>query len=229
MTTARDWITSALYANGSLTQGETLAAEDAAIALARLNMMLDSWSLEPGTVWALDQDSFTMTPAVASYSTSLLAGGRPQGIKSVRVSLSGIDWPVMSNIDETTYNAIGYKAAAGIPTLVWVNNTMPDATMYFWPTPYAAFTATVACWGLLQGPLTLDTVITTPPGYDLAVVDNLALLTCSSFGRTPSQELKESAKASKAIVKRSNSRPREMLTGLPTASRNRRFNIYGDN
>lgn len=230
MTTARDWIDRALRANGTLSRGDSLAPEDAQTALDRLNLMLDAWSIEPGIIYALNLDTFVMTPTVAAYSSSLLANGRPADIKSMRVSLSGIDYDVDPEIDETTFNTLPYKAAPGIPDRCWVNTTFPQLIMNFYPTPYAAFTCTVAGWGLLQGVLTLDTVVTVPPGYGKAIVDGLSIDTCSSFGATPSDTLRESAREAKAWIKRRNFKPREMLTGLPpTTARRGRYNIFGDN
>ena len=227
MTTARDWIDRALRANGVLAQGESLNADDAAVALDRLNMMLGSWSLQRGTINTETSGTFNMVPGQAAYSSSLLSE-RPAGITAMRATLSSIDYPINHLVSASTYNAIPYKATPGVPSMCWVNNGAPDMTFTFYPTPHAAFVCTVVGWSPLLGTLTLNSTVVVPPGYDLAIVDNLAVACCSSFGRSVSEQLGQSARTALAWVKRSNYVPRDMETGLPREGRYRRYDINGD-
>ncbi len=227
MATARDWCQLALRANGALAQGESLEPDDATIVLDRLNMMLDSWSLEPGTINYLYTDTLALSANVASYSSALLSQGRPVGVKSITIRQGAVDYDVDCSIDSTVYERIPVKTTPGIPDRCWINTGFPDLTFTFYPVPYGVMSARVGCWGLLAGPLELGTVVNVAPGYTKAIVDALAVDCASSFQKTPSPLLVESAKAAKAWVKRSNFKLREMQTGLPQGRR-RIYNIYGD-
>lgn len=227
MATARDWVQLALRANGALAQGETLENDDAEIALGRLNMLLDSWSIEPGVITTLYFDNLTLAPTVATYSSALLSQGRPVGVKSITINYGATDYNVDCSLDETVYERIPVKTTPGIPDRCFINTGFPNLTFYFYPVPYAAFTARVGCWGQLTGALTLNSVVNVAPGYTKAIVDALAVDVASSFQKQPSRELVASAVAAKAWVKRGNVKLREMQTGLPT-DRRRIYNIYGD-
>jgi hypothetical protein len=84
----------------------------------------------------------------------------------------------------------------------------------FYPTPYTAMTAYVSARrNLKPAAMTLDTVMTYPPGYERMLVDQLALDICPSFGVQPSQALVMSARESKSILKTANHVPLLMNVG----------------
>jgi len=231
MTTARDLVTAAMQRNGTLMQNESLAGEDAATALSSLNLMLDAWALERLMIYGTYVDTLTMTPLTIAYSSSQLASGLRPAAKPLAVNVrfpgQPIDWPV-EIIGEKVYQDLTLKSAPGIPTRVWVNQTMPHMAFTFWPAPYTNFTARFSVWGFLGGGvLTLDTVLTLPAGYQACIVDNLAVRVAKDFGKSVDDELRSSATMLKAAVKRSNTEPREMRTELPGATRTR-YDINGD-
>ena len=143
MATGASLVSDALTEAAILGVGETASAEDQNLALRILNRMLDSWANESLMIYATTSESFVMVPNQASYSTSLLASGRPVSIASMYVSLSDIDYPV-DMIDQQTFDAIPYKPTPAIPNQCYYSAGMPDGTFNFYPTPYAAFTCHVA-------------------------------------------------------------------------------------
>jgi len=231
MATARDWITRALKRNGVLGLGESLSAEDAAASLDELNDMLASWTLEPSIITEIYSDGFTLTPTVTAYSSSLMANGRPVGVKAGKVSLSGTNYPLNINIDSADFDTITRPSTPGIPKWCWINEGVTNTTFNFYPAPYAAFAATFQCWGpLAGGVLTLDTVVQVAPGYPKAIVDGLAVELCATYQKEPTSVLLQRATEAKAWVKRHNHRPREVESlGLPAGVQRRIYNIYGDN
>lgn len=55
-----------------------------------------------------------------------------------------------------------------------------------------------------------DAEITLPPGYEQAIIDNLSLILAGLFGRPVTQEMKDTARESKANIKRQNTQVARM-------------------
>lgn len=202
----------AMFQAKVLGQDQTPQAGDLQLALRILNRMLDSWANDNLMVYTTTTQSFTMTPGQATYSTSLLSA-RPVSIAAIRVNLSGIDYPV-NFIDLDAWNAIPYKAAASIPTNCFYEPSYPNGSLNFYPTPQAAYTCYVDTRDRFT-PLAIGDLLAMPPGYEGAIVDNLAVLLYPSFrnGDVP-RDLRLSAIESKAALKRTNYQPLEMNVGF---------------
>lgn len=212
MATVETIIQDAMFAGKILGQDQTPQANDLQLALRILNRMLDTWANDNLMVYASETQSFIMSAGVASYSTSLLSA-RPVSIAAMRVRISNIDYPV-TFIDLDAWNAIPFKQAASIPTNCYYDPTYPNGTMNFYPTPQAAYTCYVDTRDTFSG-LTLSTTLSLPPGYEGAIVDNLAVLLYPSFrnGDVP-RDLRAAATESKAALKRTNYQPMEMNIGI---------------
>lgn len=214
MTTGAVLMSDAMIQAGILGASDTVTPNDQALVLRRLNRMISSWNNESLMLFALTPDSFTMVTGQANYASSTyLTSGRPVSIDSIYVRLSNIDYTV-EVIDNQTWNAIPYKPTTGIPSQCFVDTDFPDTTLRFYPTPYAAFTCFVQARTPLTGSITAVTDVTMPPGYEKAVVDNLAVDISPSFGIDISPMMVQSAKESRAVLKRNNYVPLLMDTGL---------------
>lgn len=205
MTTGAIIVEDALTEAAILGIGDTVSAEDQQTALRVLNRMLDSWANENLMIFATTSETFLMTPSVASYSTSLLAS-RPVTISNMYVSLNNIDYPV-DMIDEITYDAVPYKPVPAIPNQCYYDATYPNGTFFFFPTPYAAFTCHVNSRKELVKNVTATTDVLLPPGYQKAIVENLAVQLCKPFTKEPTQQMMIDARESKAVLKRTNYNP----------------------
>src|SRR4030095_15896527 len=210
MTTAVDLITDAAFAAQVIGQDQTLSSGDAQLILRRLNRMLDSASNEKQMIFLNDSETCNTSPGQQAYSTSLLTGGRPVSINSMRMTLNGIDYPV-EQIDQLKWNAIPVKDIDAIPTWFYYDGAMPNATMFFYPRPYAVFTVEIYCQRVLSSPLVLASTITMPPGYEAWIVAALAVDIWGSFkkGDPPASMLKAMVDA-KSVIKRTNFQPLEM-------------------
>lgn len=192
-------------------QDQTVASGDGQLVLRRLNRMLDSWSNEKQMIFSNDSESFNMVAGQQSYSTALLPSGRPVAINSMRVSLNNLDYPV-DFIDQLKWNDITYKLTQSIPRWCYYDGAYPNASMFFYPVPYAAFTCTVYAQRVLSAPLTLATNLTMPAGYEAAIVAGLAVDISPSFVKQPTPAMMLDKTETRAVLKRTNFQPLEMET-----------------
>jgi hypothetical protein len=207
-------VTDAMYASGALGADEAITDAEAQLCLRRLNRLMDSWNNLRSLLYEVATDSFTMTAGVASYSSALLTvAGRPLAIDSMYVRLNNIDWQI-KDISAEEWSSIVYKPVQSVPRQCYIDYGYPDATFNFYPIPYAAFICFVNATKSLPNTVALATSIALPPGYEAALVDNLAVDICPSFGRQPSSTLLASALNSKEALSRTNFVPLEMDTPL---------------
>jgi hypothetical protein len=218
--TGAQLVTDALLQATILGVDQQLPDNMAQLALRRLNRMKDSWANVSDLIFVTGTDSFTMTPALATYSTSLLANGRPVAIDSMWVVFSNISYPVTMR-DQQWFDSITYKPTPAIPNNCYYNAGMPNGTFNFYPTPYAAFTCNVVRMDAIVGAITLTTNLAFPPGYEKALVDSLAVDVFPTFKGTKTPippDLKQAAIQAQQVLKQTNYRPLEMRTPFDGAS-----------
>jgi len=214
MTTGAVLVQDAMIQAGIVAATETINANDQALVLRRLNRMISSWDNEPLMLFALSGQSFTMVAGQADYpSSTYLTDGRPVSVDSITVRLSNIDYPV-DIIDNQTWNAIPYKPTTGIPSQCFIDTDYPTTTLRFYPAPYGAFTCFVQARTPLTASIAAATDVVMPQGYEKAVIDNLAVDIAPSFGVEITPGMVQSAKESRAVLKRNNYNPLQMDTGL---------------
>jgi len=214
--TAQELINAAAYAAGILGQADAaLTTADSALALGILQRMLDSWSVDGLMVYALTEETITLTAADGSYTTANLSTAtRPMDVRSdgfVRMT-SGVDYP-LRRITRSQWNTIGTKTTQGIPEVFLYEPAMTAGTFEFYPVPSEAMVAYLNCQRALTGTLSGGTSVATPPGYDKAIVTNLAVeLGFGGFGAQPTQSLVLAARESKMLLENMNYRPLIMDT-----------------
>lgn len=210
MTTARDLITSSMRLGTILASGETPTADEAIDGLKSLNDILENWSTENLSVWQQDNIQFALTPGVASYTIGI--GGTINVTRPVRVSpsftrINGVDFP-MQTWGQAEYDQVPVKSIGGIPQMLVYINDYPLGQIIFYPIPAAPVsTLFLSCDRLLTFPLTLDSVLSFPPGYEKALRATLAVNLCPEYGIEPSATILALANASKGAIKRANQIP----------------------
>lgn len=202
-------IQDAFIAAGVIGFDQTLSADEQSYGLRLLQRMLDSMSNERQMVYMNDGETFTMVPGQQSYDTSLLPNGRPVAISAMRVTLNNIDYPV-EQIDQLEWNAISYKGTTAIPRKFYYDDVYPNATMFFYPKPYAAFVVTLYTQRQLMKNITWVSTLYMPLGYAAMIVANLAVEIAPKFGKKVTPDMDESAKQTRAVLKRTNYMPLEM-------------------
>lgn len=204
-----DLIKSSLRLISAIAVGETPSAAETSDSLRVLNDMLETWSTENLTVFASQDQNFTFTPNVSTYTigpAGMFNGTRPISIESAFTRYQGIDYPLQL-IDVQRYNEIPLKTQPNIiPEFVNYDAAFPLGRLVFWPVPMLA--TQVFITSNLQFTNLPDAAasINYPPGYSRAIRYCLAIDLAAEFGLPVLQQVVDIAKASKAAIKRVNKR-----------------------
>lgn len=205
MTTGAVIVQDALAKRFILAPGQEPDQDQMAFGLRWLNRMLQAKSAEIPNLFKLDEEVFNLATGVASYSTSLLSGGRPVSINYLFNRLSDVDYPC-ELVDNQTYADVMYKPVNAVPNICYYDDNMPNGTLNFFPRPYAVFECHVYVNRLLvAGTIDEDTDIVLPPGYEAAVIDALAVYYPYEVPASPAME--RDARNGWALLKRLNYTP----------------------
>lgn len=204
MTTGTVLVQDALQKRFILAPNQEADEDQLATGLRWLNRMLESWGAQKPMLYTITEETFTLTPSTASYSTSLLASGRPASVDYLFNRLSSVDYPCKL-VDNQTYADVQYKPVDAVPTLCYYNDGYPNGTFYFYPRPYAAFECHVFVRRVLTSTITATTDVALPPGYEAAIVDNLAVYYPFAVPATP--DMKRDAMNGKKLLKIANYEP----------------------
>ena len=210
--TARDLITDAMIEIGAIAPGfEVPSADEQSAALRRLNRMFDNWSNQGLLVPAIVQETFAFTPDQQSYTMG--PGGnfntaRPLKIRNILIEPIGTT-PVVDLqaelINSDQWAAIVIKGVQStIPRRVFYDGAYPLQNIYFWPLPTLAQNIVIYSWKPLASIAAVSTTVDLPPGYELAIVSNLALMLAPGYGKQPSEVLVQMATNAIADIKRAN-------------------------
>lgn len=230
MATARDLVTDALRTIGAIATGETPSAAEASDALRLLQKLLGLWRLEHLLVYAETLTTTVLTASKQSYTVG--SGGdiaitRPLEVTQAQLRVTGndpdLDLPLRVLSDQE-YGAIHLKAETSTyPRAVWLHPTYPLATLYLHPVPTEANTLVLWTRGVLQSISSLDTELSLPDGYEIALQYNLAVFLCTEYGRPVTPELAVVATETREIVKRGNVKPHLMTIDVPAGRRRGAF------
>lgn len=210
--TAADIIKKAMKELGILGVGQPVNAEMEADAFLALNNMLESWSLENLMIPADVEEAETLTSAQAEYTVG--SGGdfdtnRPLTIRDdvfIRDS-GGTDYPV-EVVTLDVYRDKSQKSTAGRPDFLALQPEFPLAVIYLYPTPDNStdvlhYRASV----LLHSFATTATSVNFAPGYERAIITNLAIEIASANRKDLRPSLVRVATESKQRIKSYNSEP----------------------
>jgi len=175
-----------------------------------LQGMLDSWSTEGFVVPSRVRESFTLTPGTAQYTMGV--GGtfdtaRPVAIDRVTVELQTTtpktENPVeIINLDQ--WADVSQKSTQGIPIKVYREGTNPLETLNLYPVPNQAYKLVIYSQKLLLSITNANTTIDLPPGYERAIIYNLAVELAPEYGRQTPNEVAAIALEAKGNVMRVN-------------------------
>lgn len=211
--TGRDAITASLRLIGALAPGESLDATEASDGLGTLNRMIDSWSTEGLLVHAVTEESpltLTAYDATVTLGTSGDITTRPMKIVKalIRDASNDIDLP-LKLLSLAEYAAIADKTVTSTyPHSLYDDGGFPQRTLKLYPVPSTAHKLVLFTQRALSQIASLDASVSLPPGYEEALVYNLALRLAPEYGRQAPAEVAMVAQESKANIKRANHRPR---------------------
>lgn len=205
MTTAQDIISASMRKIGVLRKGETPDATESVDALALLNDIVGSWSLESLLIYGTTTESFTLSPA-ASYtigSGQTLDTTRPTWIKAATITIGNLDYPLrIVAEDDFQLEIIQKSISTTIPRVLTYNNAYPYGTIKLWPTLSASATLTLMSEKPLSSFATLSTTFDMPPGWSHALKANLAVLLSPEYSLPVSADLQAQAAVAKGNLKK---------------------------
>lgn len=210
--TGRDAVAAALRKIGVLAAGESVPAQEAEDALDDLNRMIGSWSNEGLMIYESPRESFTLTPGVGSYTigdgatfdtvrpTYLDAAtienqsATPKIELQLNIIRSAIEWSTV----------MAKSLTSTIPENIYYDRGYPNDTIYLYPIPSVANKLVIYTKKKLSAITDMNSEIVLPPGYDDAIVYNLALRLAPEYGKQVSEYVMMVAIESKALIKRVN-------------------------
>lgn len=236
MATVRDLITSSLRKLNIVGAGQNMTAEDATDGLSNLNQMLSAWSADGQVIFSRAVDSH---PLVAGVQTITMGPGgtidttRPTGITQATINLGVIVYQL--NIwSQNTISTQSFPTLQGITSDIYVNNGNPLLTLQLYPVPIGGLTLNIYSMKALST-LGLNDTVDLPPGFEEAIIYNLAVRIATEYQREASQTVKEVAHSSKAVIMRNNQQYTQPVSAVDDAlnpkymngNNNWGFNIYG--
>ncbi len=228
----RDLIARTLRILGVIASGETPSASEQADMLTALNSMLFSWSTEGLTLFRTTTNAFPLIPSQQVYTIG--TGGdfdvpRPVRIKTAYLRyLSGsqpADLPLRI-LTREEWDALTVKTLdSSMPTDVFIDDDMPLTQIKLWPAPTEAHELVLVYQEPLGGFADINEDVIMPPGYDRAIVYNLAVEAAPEFGKSASNETVLIAQNSLGNVKRINIKPQIATPDYPRGGSSYLFSI----
>jgi hypothetical protein len=219
--------------------GESILPADLAQGFDILNDMLDSWSNENATTYAVLEQSLTFTPGIYQYTIG--TGAFVDTTRPLRLLLGFGAAYVMDQtsnryplevITQDRWNEIGNisQVNANIPMYLWYDPQYPCGVLNFFPIPNIGYQAFWDSYLQFTRFDTIDTDANLPPGYTMAIKRNLALELAPFYpNAVVSQRLTDAAERSKGNVKRTNFRETIAKYDPELVSKSRAtYNIYRD-
>lgn len=212
-----DLIARSLRTIGALAAGESPEASEQSDAFSILNTMLDLWRAERLTIAKTLRWAFTLTANVQSYTIGDAATFDIDGPPPVYVDRASIIWdntaatphedPISVCTEQRWARILQKTLTSTQPQAMRYQRGSPFGTIEVWPVHTLS---TVDLVLYLPTPLTSPPLVTTdlltPPGYEEAMIYNLAIRLAPEFGAKDMDLtlVKELARLSFAVIQRSN-------------------------
>jgi len=235
VSTVLELMTASLRKIGSLAVGEVMSSEEAADALAELNRMLSSWSTEGLMVPTRVREEFTLTPGTAVYtmgSSGTFNTTRPVTFKDasatleIQTSSPTIEVPLrIVGVDE--WAAVMAKdIQTEIPLYLYPEGTYPLETLNLFPVPNYAHKLVLYTAKELTAFAAITDTVSLQPGYEDALIYNLAIRLAPEYGRPLDEVTVSLADTAKARIKRINHRPQFLRVDPALVPHGGRFNVF---
>lgn len=202
MTTARQLIKSALRKIGAITKNENPTADEAVDGLQALNGILSSWSNDSTKIYARAIESFVLTSGDGEYTIGAGADfntTRPVSIVSAYVRSGDVDY-TLEKVTDSDFADIGFKSVQGIPRYINYDYNYATGKIKLYPVPGSGYTLYLISEKELSTIASLDTDIAFPPGWERALIYNLALDLSPEYGQPVTQEIYSIASEAKTAI-----------------------------
>jgi hypothetical protein len=238
MSTVLDIINDALRIVGAQQNGETLDSNAANAALRSLNRMLGAWDTERLLVYTINPIVINLVGNQQDYTCGPTGTAYPERFTRIEEAYIRVtsgtqpyDRPLRLVYDEG-WSAIGVKTVSSpVPTILYNQGGYPDITLRLWPIPTVVYEMVVYVWNQLTNFANIDDSFGFPPGYEDAIVYNLAARLAPEYGMALDDFSLAQANLSKMRLYTMNSSPIYLPSdsALLFASKRRGFNYLTGN
>ena len=214
MTKVRDLINDALSEIGVLDPTMAADANMANHALRILNRMLESWSNEDFYVYTENRQELPLTTGLQNYT---LGDGadfnfpRPVVVTRASILMTGTtpapEIPIPILTTQEWQDVCVKVVQGGMPTSVYLTGDYPLQKVIFWPIPTIPCSFVLYYWGMLSAFASINDNVLFPKGYEDAIVSNLAVRLCPTYGRAVPQLTLANASASRHRLRETNFEP----------------------
>lgn len=209
MTTAATIIADAFIELGIIGPSESVQTSDQAMALRKLNQILQRWSNSPLVFPTLREISFPLT-GLQSYTvgpSGVVSALRPLAVRAASsIDANGVEC-VAQLLPRDEWDSIELKALAGGPPIyVWYEATEINGTVHVYPQS-SGYTMKLDCQVLLAVFDGSTSLVTLPAGYESALTLTLADDLAAAFGTKVSQDTRRRCAAAMAAIKATNTAP----------------------
>ena len=240
--TALTVITNSLQELGVYSPGEAISDADAETVLDVLNQLLDAWSIQTLSCFAVLEQSFALTVGKAAYTIGTSGGADVAQTRPVRV-MEGPGTAYIQDANKQNYpvdvvtidkwNMIGLRTAtSNVPSTLFYDPEFPLGIINLFPVPNAGgYTLFFDSFLQLTQLSALSTAFSFPPGYKAAIQSNLCVWAGPFFkGAVVSADIKMRARQTLRWLKRANKRtPIGIFDTYIISRANPTYNIYTDN
>lgn len=201
-------------------------AEDSDLALYWLNVILDAWNADLKAVYTETFADFVFTPNLSPHTIgptgATWTAARPVSLEWASVGFNNVTPELFTPIDVRDYN--WYKSqpvpamTMTFPTDVYYQADYPNGKLYFYGVPTVAYACRLWYRTVLAA-VTLATTLALPPGYQQALLRTLEEALLIAFKQPPRQDIKDAARAARALVFENNiviPRVRTQDSGMPS-------------
>lgn len=225
--TATDVITTALIFLGALDPGEAPNSSELNDGLARLNDMLDTWSLERMNIFSVSSALYNLTNTISVYTIGTgqtINVARPLKIEAANVVMpstgtGNLIRKPLELVNDVQWSHISQKSmAASMPSKMYYDYGFPTGNISLWPTPTFGSSSRqveLFVWNPLTQFADLTTAVTFPAGYARAIRTAMAIELATEYALQPSQTLIQQATESKAAIRMMNASMVSTPSGPP--------------
>ncbi len=230
-TTSKRLVTAAMRKIGVLPRGKEPSATELADGRNTLRRMLDTWRLESLMVVAKSDVRFDLDPAKRLYTYSIASnsdfvGERPIAILGATIDDgAGQTWPLLP-MTVREYSELPHKDTPGTPSRFCYFAEYPEARIGFDRLPMEAYVRLIVEAPIAELPAVDTDEFELAPGYEGAVIANLAILLADEFEVEPSKVVVGEAAYGKRLIKRANFGVPTISPRHPRQGERRRFNIH---
>lgn len=231
MATVQNIIDRSLRLIGNIEPGTSGTASESADAMTALNDMLGTWRNESLMCYAMQDQSITLAATNSTRSigpTGSLVTTRPVEIESAYVTVGLINYP-MEIWNAEQFSSITLRTQTNAwPWVLWYQASMPDGVINLWPVPDAASVLHVITRQPVLVFAALTDVISLPPGWENALAYNLAVNIAPEYEQEASQTVKDKARDTVKMLKRTNNVTPVMSFDASLLSQYRRMDSTGN-